>query len=108
MSKIPTAPLPCQQDPLHGIIPANGITLFAGAPNVGKTALLTWMARCFRDGTPIFGHTPTRIPAIGFINADRGWTRGAGEWFKRVGFEDVRYYSMADDRTFNPRSLRKK
>ena len=38
------------QDPIPRIIPAYGISLLAGAPNVGKTALLAGMARNFRDG----------------------------------------------------------
>jgi hypothetical protein len=95
-------------DPIPYIIPAYGISLLAGAPNVGKTALLAGVARAFRDGKPIFGHQPAAIPAIGVINADRSWARGTGEWFKRVGFPEVRYYSMADDRSFDPRSLRRK
>jgi AAA domain len=97
-----------QADPLPNIIPAYGITMLAGAPNVGKTALLASLARAFRDGKPIFGHQPGTIPAIGVVNADRGWARGAGEWFRRVGFPEVRYYSMADDRSFDPRMLRRK
>jgi hypothetical protein len=96
------------QDPIPRIIPAYGISLLAGAPNVGKTALLAGMARSFRDGRLIFGHQPTPLPAIGVINADRSWARGTGEWFKRVGFADVRHYSMADDKLFDPRSLRRK
>jgi hypothetical protein len=95
-------------DPIPRIIPAYGISLLAGAPNVGKTALLAGIARRFRDHQPIFGHQPAVLPAIGVVNADRSWSRGTGEWFKRVGFPDVRYYSMADDRAFDPRSLRRK
>jgi hypothetical protein len=95
-------------DPLPKLIPAYGISLLAGAPNVGKTALLASLARAFRDGTPFFGHQPTTVPAIGFVNADRGWKRGAGEWFGRVGYPEIRFYSMTDDRSFDPRSLRKK
>jgi len=95
-------------DPIPLIIPAYGISLLAGAPNVGKTALLAGLARNFRDHRAIFGHQPCQLPAIGVINADRSWARGTGEWFKRVGFADVRYYSMADDRNFDPKSLRRK
>src|SRR5262245_49806482 len=95
-------------DPLPNIIPACGISLLAGAPNVGKTALMASIARWFRDNRPIFGHQPSFVPAIGVINADRGWGRGSGVWFERVGFVEVRYYSMADDPAFDPRSLRRK
>jgi hypothetical protein len=95
-------------DPIPRIIPAYGISLLAGAPNVGKTALLATLARNFRDNKPIFGHQPCQLPAIGVINADRSWARGTGEWFNRVGFSEVRYYSMVDDLRFDPRSLRRK
>jgi AAA domain len=95
-------------DPLPDIIPVGGISLLAGAPNVGKTALLAWIARCFRDHQPIFGHQPNKLPAIGIVCADRSWARGAGVWFKRIGFEDIRRYCMADDPSFDPRSLRRR
>jgi AAA domain len=111
-----TDPLGCQDpsldlltpDPLPNIIPACGISLLAGAPNVGKTALVATLARDFRDGRRIFGHQPAALPALGVVNADRSWRRGAGEWFRRVGFADVRYYSMADDRGFDMKQLRRK
>lgn len=95
-------------DPLPEIIPAGGISLLAGAPNVGKTALLATLARDFRDSRPIFGHQPNPLPAIGVINADRSWRRGAGIWFERVGFPEVRHYSMTDDLSFDARSLRRR
>lgn len=100
--------LACQLDPLPNIIPAYGISLLAGAPNAGKTALLASLACQFRDALPIFGHQPLVLPAIGVVNADRSWARGAGVWFARAGFADVRYYSMADDPSFDPRSLRRR
>ena len=75
---------------------------------MGKTALLASLARAFRDNRPIFGHQPAPLPAVGVINADRGWARGAGVWFTRAGFADVRYYSMADDPTFDARTLRRR
>jgi AAA domain len=95
-------------DPLPNIIPAGGISLLAGGPNVGKTALLATMLRHLRDGQPIFGHQPNPVSAIGMISADRGWVKGAGVWFRRAGFADILRYSMVDDRTFDPRSLRRK
>jgi hypothetical protein len=107
-----TTPVGCQLtdflDPLPNLIPSLGITLLSGAPNVGKTALLAGIARDFRDNRSIFGHQPSKLPVIGVICADRGWGRGAGVWFGRVGYADVRYYSMADDPSFNPKSLRRK
>ena len=87
----PVLPVVTVLDPIPRIIPAYGISLLAGAPNVGKTALLAGMARRFRDGQLIFGHQPSPIPLIGVINADRSWSRGTGEWFKRAGFPEVRF-----------------
>lgn len=101
-------PFPDRLDPLPAIIPFGSISLLSGAAGLGKTALLAGIAKAFRDGTPIFGHQPNTVPAIGFINADRGWAHGAKVWFERAGFPEIRYYSMADDPTFDPRSLRKK
>jgi len=103
--------LPCQPrpiDPLPLIIPGGGISLLAGAPSIGKTALLATYLRDLYAGQPINGHQPNPVAAIGFINADRGWETGAGEWFRRAGFTDLRFYSMADDRGFSPRRLRKR
>ena len=95
-------------DLVPDIIPFGSISLLSGAAGLGKTALLASIARCFRDGLPIFGRKPNTVPAIGFINADRGWKTGAGVWFTRAGFPEIRYYSMPDDPSFDPRSLRKK
>lgn len=112
MTKRSTSTAACEAallpDPLPELIPALGISLLAGASGIGKTALLASLALAFRDHKPIFGHLPSPLPAIGVVNADRGWRRGAGQWFKRAGFEDVRYYSMSDDPTFDPRTLRRK
>jgi GTPase SAR1 family protein len=102
-------PPPPSRHPIPGYIHAYTINLLAGASGVGKSALLaSLMAVKFRDALPIFGHPTTKLPAIGVINADRDWESGAGEWFRRAGFSDIRYYSMADDPTFDPRRLRRK
>lgn len=95
-------------DPIPDILPFGGISLVAGAAGAGKTALLATMMRDFRDNRPIFGHQPSLLTGLGVVSADRGWERGAGFWFKRAGFGDIRHYCMTDDRTFDPRSLRKK
>ena len=104
----PVAPSPGSDDLLPNIIPFRSISLLSGAAGLGKTALLAGIAKCFRDGTPIFGHQPNPVADIGFINADRGWDRGARVWFDRVGFPEIRHYSMADDPAFDPRCLRRK
>lgn len=101
-------PDPACQDPLPDIFPYGGIALLAGAPNVGKTAFLAGLLRDLRDGRPALGVQPNPIPAIGYISMDRGWMRGAGFWFDKVGYPEIRHYCMADDRTFVKRRLRKK
>ena len=115
MTKDDAAATSCQQQPsvarldlLPNIIPYGSISLLSGAAGLGKTALLASLLKAFRDGTPIFGHQPNPVPDIGFINADRGWDRGARVWFERAGFPEIKHYSMADDPTFDPRALRKK
>jgi hypothetical protein len=95
-------------DLLPNIIPYGSVSLLSGAAGLGKTALLASIAKGFRDGTPVFGHQPNHVAEIGFINADRGWDRGARVWFERAGFPEIKCYSMADDPAFDPRVLRKK
>jgi hypothetical protein len=95
-------------DPIPRIIPAGGISLLAGGPNVGKTALLAGMMHALKHGLPIFGHQPNPVEAIGIVAADRSWSRGAGEWFHRAGYPDIRHYAMVDDRHFDPKTLRRK
>lgn len=99
---------PALLSPLPLILPAGGISLLAGSPGVGKTALLATFLRDLLKGLPVFGRQPTRIPGLGVINTDRGWAEGAGLWFARAGFPDVAYYSLADDATLPIKRLRKK
>lgn len=95
-------------DPLPEILPAGGISLLAGAPSVGKTALLAGILRDIRDGRSVFGHQPNGVAGIGYVNADRGWIRGSGVWFERIGYPEIVQYSMADDENFSPKLLRKR
>ena len=114
MSSVPKSTTVCQApltpiaDVIPGRLPGGGISLLAGAPNVGKTALLSTLTRALRDGHLIFGHQPRPLPAIGMINADRGWAKGAGHWFAEAGYADIHHYSLADDPTFDPKRLRRK
>ena len=114
MHIVAEAGYPCQvpsipyTDPLPGVLPTGGISLLAGAPNVGKTALLAGILRNFRDQLPIFGRQPNPVAGIGYINADRSWARGSGIWFERIGYPEIPQYTMSDDAAFNPKRLRKK
>ena len=105
---------PCQDDDSYldptdiipDYLPGGGISLLAGAPNIGKTALLAGLLRDLKAGRPIFGRQPRPV-AIGYINADRGWNKGAGLWLRRAGVK-IPHYSLSDDRSFNPKALRRK
>lgn len=101
----PAAPV---ADVIPDRLPGGGISLLAGAPNIGKTALLSTMVRDIRDGHLIFGHQPRHVPAIGMINADRGWAKGAGHWFAQSGYPEILHYSLADDPSFDPHRLRRR
>lgn len=98
----------CQvpDDLLPAYWPGGGISLLAGAPNAGKTAWVAGLLRDFLAGRPIFG-LPPRVVPVGYINADRGWAKGAGQWLQRAGV-DVPFYSLADDPSFSPKRLRRK
>ena len=99
---------PAFPDPIPSIIPFNSISLLAGAPSIGKTALLATLFKQLRDGHPVFGHQPSPLPGLGFINTDRAWRSGAGAWFDRVGYSDIPHYSLSDDDDFSPKRLRRK
>jgi hypothetical protein len=94
------APLTFPPDPLPPILLGGSVNLLAGAPNLGKTALLAWMLRQFRDGGPIFGYTPSPPPTIAIISVDRSWGQSSKLWFDLVGYPDIRHYSLQDDLTF--------
>lgn len=98
------APIP---DVIPFLLPGGGLSLLAGAPNLGKTALLASLFRDLRDGRPIFGHQPRPVPGIGIICADRGWRTGAGVWFERAGYPEITRYVLRDDK-FNFKRLRNK
>lgn len=117
MASLPKAPPVCQvpspalgpvADVIPDRLPGGGISILAGAPNIGKTALLSTVLRELRDGRPIFGHQPRRVPAIGMVNADRGWAKGAGHWLTMAGYPEIIHYSLSDDPSFNMKRLRRK
>lgn len=95
-------------DPIPTILVGAGINLLAGAPNVGKTALLAGIMTRFRDGLPIFGHpsiTPTKLAVLCI---DRSWPQTTRVWFERAGYADIPAYSLLDDDEFVAKRLRKK
>jgi hypothetical protein len=96
----PQLVLPPFPDPVPGIIPFGTNTVFAGAPGVGKTAMLAdWIQR-WRTGRTIWGH-PTN-PATGYyyLAADRQWSSHQ-KWFDLVGYSDIQHYSLADQLAFD-------
>jgi len=110
MTVVPFQPV-SQVSPIPGIINANSLSLLSGAPGSGKTALVTGIMSCVRDGRNAFGHPTNTPPAIGYIGCDRGWEGGAAHWFERAGLNEgptLRTYSLADDITFLPSKLRNK
>jgi hypothetical protein len=100
----PTCQVP--DDILQHFLPGGGISILAGAPSVGKTALVAGFLRDLLAGRPIFGRQPRKV-AWGYINTDRSWSKGAGLWLARAGVV-VPYYSLVDDHAFDPRRLRRK
>jgi len=91
-------------DPIPGVMPFGTVTIFAGAPGVGKTAMLAdWCTR-WRDGKPIWGHATNRPTAFYYLAADRQWASHA-TWFALAGFPDIPFYSLADDLSFDVRQL---
>lgn len=103
------APAPRQlfPDPIPGIIPFATLTIFAGAPGVGKTTIwLDWMRR-WRDGEPICGHVTNPPTSWYYVCADRGQT--SDEFYQMLGFtEDVTFYSVVSgDSGLNHRDFHK-
>lgn len=94
-------------DPIPGILPFGTVTVFAGAPGVGKTAMLVDWIRSWIAGTPINGY-PTHPPPGGFyyLAADRQWASHL-QWLTLVGHPDIPHYSLADDPKFKLEALLK-
>ena len=87
-------------DPIPGILTFGTVNIFAGAPGVGKTAMLAeWIAR-WRDGRTICGKPTQRPTAFAYIAGDRSWDAYT-RWFSHVGFPDIPHYTLADDHRGN-------
>lgn len=95
-------------DPIPTIIPGASVNLLAGAPGVGKTALIAWLLVRFRDQLAIFGHQPSALPKIAILCADRSWEQSTSKWFVLAGYPELCAYSLLDDEAFNVRRLRQK
>ena len=90
-------------DPIPGIIPFGTITVFAGAPGVGKTTMLVdWIGR-WLEGRTIWGQATTRPTAICYLAGDRHWESNQ-QWLTRIGCE-VPHYSLSDDPHFDLKEL---
>lgn len=103
----PASPAAQYPDPIPGIIAFQSLTVFAGAPGVGKTALLADLCARWRDGRSIFGRAVA--PPVGgfyYLAADRQWASHA-IWFERVGFAEIPHYSLVDDRSVSLVDLQK-
>lgn len=87
-------------DPIPGIIPFGTLTIFAGAPAVGKTTMLVdWIRRWF-DGRSIWHHPSHRPTHVYYVCADRGQTE---EQFRsKVGdnhHADITFYSVVSSKS---------
>jgi hypothetical protein len=88
-------------DPIPGIIPFGTLTVFAGAPGVGKTAMLAdWIQR-WRKGREIWGCKTNPPNQFAYIAGDRHWASHA-EWFEAAGFPEIPHYSIVDDLSIDP------
>lgn len=93
--------------PLPGILETPSLNMLAGASGIGKTALISSIARVFHEGDTLFGHAVTRPPAVGYVGADRGGA-SAIQWFETAGYPDIPTYNIVSDRTFDVAQLRGK
>ena len=92
-------------DPIPGVIPFGTLTIFAGAPGVGKTTMLAEWIKRWATGRTIC-EKPTNPPtAFYFLAGDRQWASHQ-QWFDAVDYPDIPHYSLADDRTFNRSMLK--
>lgn len=110
-------------DPIPGLIPGGDISLLAGAPGTGKTALYSeWITRIM-NGRSILGHMPGKVSAIGVVFTDRQW-QTSRHWLDVAGVplevtaeeveaklakevvEGVPHYCIKDDDSFQWSKMR--
>jgi hypothetical protein len=100
-------PLPIWSAPLPGILDTPSLNMLAGASGIGKTALISSLARIFHEGGKLWGHQITIPPAVGYIGADRGGA-SARLWFQAAGYPDIPQWNLIDDRSFDLAQLHNK
>lgn len=61
------------QDIIDDILPAQEVSILAGASGAGKTTLIMQMLSALQANTPVWGHAAQRNLRIGYIAADRSW-----------------------------------
>lgn len=93
--------------PLPGILDTGSLNMLAGASGIGKTALISSLARAFAEGGSLWGHPITIPTGVGYIGADRG-SSSAKQWFEAAGYPDIPLYGIVDDRNFDVAQLRNK
>jgi hypothetical protein len=80
-------------DPIPGLLPFGTLTIFAGAPGVGKTTMLLEWLRRWRDGRTICTHPTTGPTWVYYVCADRGLLRE--DFYALAGFsEQLSFYSV--------------
>lgn len=105
-----TPPPSLLPDLIPSILPSSQIHLFSGASGVGKTALTAALVAAFRSGSALFSSPLLqcrKVAFIGVITSDRPWHDHA-LWYRAAGVEGLPHYSLVDDMSFSPASLRAK
>ncbi len=85
-------------DPIPGILLYRTVNIFAGAPGVGKTAMIMdWIAR-MATGRTVWGHPTTCPTGFYYLAGDRQWDSHA-RWLELAGIPEglVHHYSITDD-----------
>src|SRR5579859_3349383 len=81
-------------DPIPSIIPFCSLTIFAGAPAVGKTTMLLDWIRRWWDGRTICHHETNPPTMIYYVGADRGQRPEDFQERVGVGPEKCQFYSI--------------
>jgi hypothetical protein len=107
VSHDPLTSQPFPPDPIPNIFTGGGLSLVAGSPGAGKTALVTIWCKAWLEGEEIFGHQVPQLPVY-YLSIDRSWTQSSAKWFTLAGIPDIAHYSLQDDLSFQPFRLRRR